>query len=104
MAENTLSDDGPDRGQFSVAVFYDDGTRDYIVRFVNAEQAFIAFRNCVAVAEHPRAKHPPLRIIVGELRFRLMVKRGPCEQPQASEGEAGGDAGCRSAHGVSAGQ
>jgi hypothetical protein len=22
------------------------------------------------------------------LRFRLMVKRGPCERPQASEGEA----------------
>jgi hypothetical protein len=64
MAEHTLSDDTSDRGQFSVAIFYDEGTHDYIVRFVSAEQAFIAFRNCVAVAEHPRAKHPPVRIIV----------------------------------------
>jgi hypothetical protein len=53
-----------DRPQFSVAVFYDDGTNSYIVRFVSAEQAAIAFRNCVAVAEHPRAVAPPTRIII----------------------------------------
>jgi hypothetical protein len=53
-----------DRDEFSVAVFHDDGTYYYIIRWVNAERAFKAFRNCIRVAEHPRAEAPPVKIII----------------------------------------
>ena len=63
---------------------------------LNAQQClFLAHRDILHLSRRPAfggmmCNRPALWInrYFGVLRFRLMVKRGPCERPQASEGEA----------------